>query len=52
MDRNPTTAINIDFFEDARKQLEKFSETFQVVIHFHLSHLHLKMLVYSFGALI
>jgi len=25
VDRNPTTAINIDFFEDARKQLEKFS---------------------------
>ena len=52
MDRNPTTAINIDFFEDARKQLEKFSGIFQVVIRFHRSHLQLKMLVNSFGALI
>ena len=25
LDRNLTTAINIDFFEDVRKQLEKFS---------------------------
>ena len=45
-------AINIDFFEDVWKQLEKFSLTFQVVIHFHRSHLQLKMLVNSFGALI
>ena len=53
MDRNLTTVINIDFFfEDLRKQLEKFSLTFQVVIHFHRSHLQLKALVNSFGALI
>jgi len=25
VDRNPTMVINIDVFEDARKQLEKFS---------------------------
>ena len=30
MDRNQTKAINIDFFEDARKQLEKFILNFQV----------------------
>ena len=51
MDRNLTTANNIDFFVDVRKQLEKFSKTFQVVIHFHRSHLQLKTLVNSFGAL-
>ena len=43
---------HMDVFEDARKQLEKPSLNFLVVIRFHPGHLQPKTLVNSFGALI
>ena len=53
VDKNQTMAINIDFFEDVRKQLEKFSlNFFQAVIHFYRSHLQLKTLANNLCALI
>ena len=43
---------NYQFLEDSRKQLEKLSFIFQLVIHFHFHPSHNTMLVNSFSALI
>ena len=49
---NQTTAINIDFVKTCGNNMKSLPSTFQVVIHFHRSHLQLKTLANSFRALI